>query len=327
MEINQRDQYWVICIGSFIIVGLLLEACSSPPKPYTIGIISYVSVHAPVIEGFKAGMTSLGYREGEDIIYIDNGPVEPTPQDVDAEIKKLLEQNIDLLFSVGNLATLRAKHAAEGTTIPIVFGAIAHPIEERFVESISHPGGKLTGTQTSGQGPKALEWLVTILPDARKVYVPYNPRDEASVIQLNGLDKAPLQLGIELVFDEIASVEEAVAAIENLPDDIDAIFRIPSPTLDPRNAELSQTAITRRLPMSASLPLDKAVLLTLAVDFFEAGKQTARLAHQIRQGEKPADLPVETAEIFLTINLKTAEEIGLDIPDEILLQADTIIRQ
>jgi ABC-type uncharacterized transport system substrate-binding protein len=78
--------------------------------------------------------------------------------------------------------------------------------------------------------------------------------------------------------------------------------------------------------MGAGLPLDEAVLITLATEFFETGKQTARLAHQIRQGAKLADLPVETAEIFSAINLKTAEAIGLDIPDEVLLQADIIVR-
>jgi putative ABC transport system substrate-binding protein len=128
------------------------------------------------------------------------------------------------------------------------------------------------------------------------------------------------------VLDEVHSVEEAVAAIESLPEDVDAIFRIPSPTLDPKNNELSQTAIKRGLPMGTGLPLGESVLLTLATNLFEMGKQAARLADQICQGTKPADLPVETGEIFMTINLKTAETIELDISNEILLQADTIIR-
>ena len=210
--------------------------------------------------------------------------------------------------------------------MPVVFGAVSKVVEKGIVESIHQPGGNLTGTQTSNQSPKALEWLLTITPEAKKVYVPYNPDDIASITILDELNKALPQLGIELLLDEVHSVEEAVAAIESLPEDVDAIFRIPSPTLDPRNAELSQAAIAQGLPMGAGLPLDEAVLLTLATDLFEAGKQTARLAHQIRQGSKPADLMVETTGIFLAINLKTAETIGLDIPDEVLLQADTIIR-
>ena len=78
--------------------------------------------------------------------------------------------------------------------------------------------------------------------------------------------------------------------------------------------------------MGSGLPLDEAVLITYASDLFEIGKQAAQLARQVEQGTKPADLPVETAEFFLAVNLKTAEAIGLDIPDTVLRQADTVIR-
>jgi putative ABC transport system substrate-binding protein len=76
----------------------------------------------------------------------------------------------------------------------------------------------------------------------------------------------------------------------------------------------------------ACLPLDEAVLMTFSADLFEAGKQTARLADQIRQGKKPSELPVETCDATLTVNLKTAKKLGLHIPDDILLSAKTIIR-
>ena len=133
-------------------------------------------------------------------------------------------------------------------------------------------------------------------------------------------------MGIEIVPGDVHSVEEAVAAIESLPEDINAIYRIPSPTLDSRNNELSQAAIKRGLPMGSGLPLDEAVLLTLSTNLFDVGKQTARMADQVFLGTKPGDLPVESGEQTLVINLKTADAIGLHIPDSILQQADTVIR-
>lgn len=311
-----------------VVFSSLLMTCqkTQPPKTFTIGVINNVSIHNPAIDGFKTGMAELGNVEDENVIYIYNGIVESDPATIDAEIENLLTQDIDLLFTLGIPATLAAKQAVAGTGVPVVFGAVVNPVGNGIVESIFHPGGNLTGTQVGTEIPKALEWLVTITPEARKVYVPYNPEDKVTVANLTGLDKVPSQLGIELVLGEVYSVEEAVAAIESLPEDINAIFRIPSPTLDPRNNELSQAAIKHGFPMGAGLPLDEAVLITFATDLFEIGTQTARLAHQILQGAKPADLPVETAEVFLTINLKTAKAIGLDIPGEILLRADTIIR-
>ena len=140
------------------------------------------------------------------------------------------------------------------------------------------------------------------------------------------VDEFAAQLNVELVHGEVHSVEEAVAAIESLPEDIGSILRISAPSLDPRSSELSQAAIKRGLPTGSYLPLDDKLLLTLTTNLVEIGKQAARLTHQIRQGVKPADLPVETAEVYLTLNLKTAQAMGLDIPDEILRQADTVIR-
>jgi putative ABC transport system substrate-binding protein len=316
------------CLVGIIVLSLLVTACggATPPQSYTVGVINLSPSLDDIAEAFKESMSELGYVEGENVTYIYHGIVEPDPQAIDGEVKNLLAQDVDVLFTVGNLPALAAKQAVAGTDMPVVFGPMMKPVEEGLVANLRQPGGKVTGV-TNGQGTaKALEWLVMITPKARKVYVPYNPDDNISVSVLAGLDKAPSQLGIELMLHEVHSVEEAVAAIENLPEDVDAIFRIPSPTLDPRNDLLSQAAIKRGLPLGTPIVLDEVVLLTYAADFFEVGKQAARLAHQIRQGVKPADLPVEMAEFYLAINLKTAEAIDLDIPDEILLQANIIVR-
>jgi len=312
---------------SFSIVNLLLVACGGIQiqMPFTIGMIAEVSIHVPAIEGFKTGMTELGYVEGEDVIYLYNGVTGSDPVTIDAEIENLLVQDVDMLFTAGSLTTLRAKQAIAGTDMPVVFGAVANPVRGGFVESIAHPGGNLTGVQVGAEIPKAPEYLVRITPNSRKVYVPYNPDDWVSIAYFADLDQIASQLQIELVPGETRSVEEAVTAIENLPEDIDAIFRIPSPTLDARNEELSRAAIRRGLPMAAGHPLDEAVLLTLASDTFDVGRQAARLADQIHQGVKPGDLPIETSEFFLTINLKAAEAIGLNVPEVILLQANTVI--
>jgi len=171
-----------------------------------------------------------------------------------------------------------------------------------------------------------LEWLVKIVPGAKKIYVPYSPEDGASIGTLASLGDTPSQLGDELVHGQVSSFDEALAAIENLPDDIDAIFFIPAPLLAARTEELSQAAIKAGIPTGASYPIAPSVLITDAANLFEVGKQSARQADQIFKGIKPAEIPIETAEDYSTINLQTAQAIGLEIPDEILRQADTIVR-
>jgi len=223
---------------------------------------------------------------------------------------------------------MQAKDVVKGTGMPVLFCGDAWPVEERFIESLTHPGGNLTGVRAAESLPKALEWLSKIVPGLKKVWVPFNPDDNVSVVDMHYLEEAASPLGIEFITRKVSSVEEAVTVIGDLPKDINAIFLIPSPTLDPGSGKLSRAAKGRGIPMGASILLDKSILITLTSDFMDAGKRAARLAQRIhRDGVKPADLPVETAEIKLIVNLKTAEEIGLDIPDNILSQATTIIRQ
>jgi putative ABC transport system substrate-binding protein len=329
MKHNQHHQYLPVCIVVFIITGLLLAACGDHdhPKTFTIGVVAEAAIMSPTIEGFKAAMTDLGYAEGKDVTYIYNRPIGSNAETVDREIKNLLAQKVDMLVVIGVVPTKQSKQAVAGTNIPVVFtGTPADVVQSGLVESTNHPGGNLTGVQISSIDSKALELFVSINPQAKKIYVPYNPADEIAVGWVAGLSQVASQQKIQLVQGKAKSAEEAVAAIESLPADIDAIFRIPSPTLDANNALLSQAAAKRGLPTITPSPIDEAIMLTVAMNPVEIAKQGARLAHQIRQGVKPADLPIETAEFYITINLKTAQAIGLDIPDEVLLQADTIIR-
>ena len=140
------------------------------------------------------------------------------------------------------------------------------------------------------------------------------------------LNKTASYLGIELVLDEVRTFKEAISAIEDLYRDIDAVFIIPSHTLVQGKIELSQAAITRMLPMGTALPLYDDALISFGSEPFEIGKQTARLADQIHKGVSPSDIPVEAAEVFLTVNIGTAEKIGIRVPSDILFQADKIIR-
>ena len=311
-----------------VVGGLLLSACDAAPKIYTIGIVAESAPAFASNEAFKVGLTELGYVDGKDVIYIYNGPVGSDVAAADAEIKNLLDQKVDMLLVIGPVPAHQAKQAVAGTDVPVIFA----PLPERVVESglvasIGHPGGNLTGVQGGNEIPEVLKWLIEITPNAREIYVPYSSDDEISVGMLAALEEIAPQLNVEFVRGEVKSAEEAIAAVENLPADIDAIFLIPAPTLNPKASELIQAAIKRGLPSGTFIPkLDETILVTVSFDPIETGKQVARLIHQVRQGIKPADLPVETVETYLTINLKTAQAIGLDIPDEILRQAETVIR-
>src|SRR5216683_109693 len=104
-----------------MLTGLLLTACggTTPAKTYSIGVVNYVQVLDPVFAGFKAQMAALGYVEGKNVTYIYHGVLEPDPQVIGREVKRLIDQKVDLLLPLGTLPALAAKKAVEGTNIPV----------------------------------------------------------------------------------------------------------------------------------------------------------------------------------------------------------------
>lgn len=316
-------------VVSLALILLLSGGCDFDKDIFTIGIVAWDTQSAErQLNGFRNALSELNYVEGQTIEYIYEAIPEDNLYDIpfiNSKLKKILAQDLDLLLVVGQEVTTQAKLLVEGAELPILFSGTAWPVESGFVESISHPGGNMTGVRFASCVRKALEWLASI-DGIKELYLPYNPNDDVSVMAMEGLDETADQLGLELVMGKVFSVEEAADAIKNLPEDIDAVYRIPSPTLDHSNDKLSSAAINRKLPLVASITLDEAVLVTLGNDEYNIGEKLARLAQQIQQGAKPRDLPVETAEIFLTVNLDTAEKIGLSLSDEILSQSKKIIR-
>lgn len=327
LEINKNRKDSGAIWAVLLCLPLILYAgCEKREKVFTVGMATYVAIHESVLEGFKAGMAEYGYVEGRNIRYIYDKPVNGDEEAMDAEIKKLLSQGADLLLTVGNELSPRAKKAVEGTGIPVVAASIFKPVEIGLMESVSRPGGNITGVLVADTMAKTLEMLVQIFPETKVIYVPYNPVDRVSSDFLEWLKTPASQLGIKIIDQEVHSVEDAVSAIKCLPEGTDAIYRVPSPTLDVRNNELSQAAIERGIAMVSMLSLDESVLISLAADNFATGRQAAGITHKIMIGAKPAEMPLASTDLILTVNLKTAEKIGVNIPDGILYQAKHVIR-
>ncbi len=323
---NRIRSRWTIILVGVVVVSLLLSGCGAGPKTYTIGMVNHAPSMVPVFEGFKAGMAELGYVEGKNVTYVSHGVLGTDSKKIADDIKSLLDQKVDLLVTVGSPTTLPAEKAVEGTKTPIVFAPVIYPVDAGVVKSISRPGGSATGVQSGNTIAKALEWLLKVAPGIKKVYVPYSPKDQVSVLSVETLQEAAPQLGVELVLAEVGTPDELMAAVDTLPKDVQGVFLVTAPTLDPRLGEFAQAAAQHGLAVGAYSHVEDTALVTYTSDTFLIGKQAARMADQVLRGVAPADLPVETAEYFLTINLKTAKTLKLDVPDDILRQAKTLIR-
>jgi len=310
------------------VAALLASACGekAAPRSVTIGVVDYVPVMKDVFIGFKERMALLGYVEGRNITYLYSGVLDPKTDAIENEVKAQKERKVDLMLTIGTRPAQAAMKTFAGTGVPIVFAPVVNPVEEGLVSSLARPGGQITGVQNGGALPKGLEWLHAIVPGAKKIHFIYHPRDRVSLTSLKSLQVAAPAIGVELVAIEAADSAAATALIEKLPRG-SALFLAPTPSLFPMEPMLAAAANHGiAVGMSNAAYLTNKTLMNFGTEFAEIGQQAARITDQILKGNKPADLPVETPEYFLTINLQMAKTIGIEVPDAIVNQAQRVVR-
>jgi putative ABC transport system substrate-binding protein len=320
------SQTWQIIFTGLVVVSVLLAACGNSSKPYTVGVVNVVPVLDNTVQGFIAGMADLGYIEGENVTYIHTEII--NMDELDSVLQDIVKADVDLIMTTTTIAATAVQAATADTGIPVVFSTLADPIGVGLVKSLQQPGGNMTGLVIGPQEGRRLKWLLEMDTTIEHIYVPYNPDDPAPVSALQTLNDVAPQLGVELVTPKVRTVDDVIAAIENIPEGVDAVYLVADSLVSARGAEFVEATIELQLPLSgpSMADVENGLLTCYGPVQAYSGKQVARLADQILRGTEPSDLPVEIAEPYLGINLKTADAIGLQIPDDILLQADIIIR-
>jgi len=312
------------------VVLLSLAGCDkSPPKPekVTVGIINVTPKLNETVNALKKGLTELGWVEGQNIVYVDEGPLGKMGK-VEGAVQRLMKKKPDLIVSLTTPVTLKVQKAIWGTKIPVLFAPATDPVASGFVKSLREPGGNFTGIQAGMAEIQALVRLKTMVPDLRRLYVPYNPDDKAMAIGLKGLKKAAAEHNVELVPGEFHSEKDAPRILNDIPDNVQAVWQLPSPFWGVHTKAFVQACIVRKKPLKthAAEWAEAGAFMAYGLNTRAMGKQMSRLADKILKGHPPATLPVEQPEYFLIINLKTANAIGFEISDNILKQADEVIR-
>lgn len=331
-----RKRIWRRFTGFIAIVALALalSGCREAPKVYRVGIIAGFDSFLKIIDGFKAGMTELGYIEGQDIIY-DIRRVDADPVGMQHSARKFVEDNVDLILAFPTEPSVAAKAATQGTTIPVVF-ANANIEGSELVESVRQPGGNITGVRTllSENTVKRLEILIEMVPQATRIYIPYDVNYPGFADILDDMRLAAASANIVLVETPATTLDDIKADLEAraVADDpgIDAILIMP--TRLPVSVEgftlLNTFATEHNLPVAGTLPFmtDQGALFNFALDHFGAGRLAAPLADKIFQGTPAGTIPVVTAELVLRINYTRVQELGITVNEGLLKMANEVIR-
>ncbi|MCU0679115.1 MAG: ABC transporter substrate-binding protein [Planctomycetes bacterium] len=303
----------------------------SQEKVYRVGLLQFAPVVSQNMDGFKAGLEELGYREGKNIKYFYRD-AQGDLKVLDEYAAELVALKPDMIFVNTSPATLAIKKATAGTSIPVVFSMVADPLGAGIVASIKSSGNNLAGTSCAyvDVAPKRLEVLSEVAPQAKKILVFYRPEDKsAGPCAAKLIDKAP-ELGLEILPYEISQKEDIEAYLQTLqPGDIDAIMDPADSMVTAAVETLVDYSIKLKVPYMALSKgeVEQGATMGYAVDYIDLGKQSSLIANQVLNGIAPADIPIEMPRRwYFAVNLPSAQAIGLDVPETVLQKADFVVR-
>jgi putative tryptophan/tyrosine transport system substrate-binding protein len=322
-----------------VLFGHPLEASAQPAQDgRKVPLVAYLGPGPSLIPGttkptpfvpeFRKGMRDLGYIEGQNI-RLEVRLAEGRPERVPVLAVELVALQPDVIVA----ALSASVHAFEPLTrtIPIVMISAGDPIGQGFIESMARPGGNITGLAQPyfELYEKMMQVLKEILPNAGRIGVLYNPQSPLNVQNLQHIDRAATLLGVRIVPLQAMTPEGMQSALDAaVRDKVDGVFVTSDPVTLGRRDLINDFAKRHRLPtMYTSREfVAEGGFATYGPDFLADFPRAAVYVDKILKGAKPADLPVEApADYRLVINLKTADAIGLKIPDAILARADEVI--
>jgi putative ABC transport system substrate-binding protein len=241
---------------------------------------------------------------------------------------ELVRRRVSVIVTNG-IATQVAKAAT--STIPIVFGTGADPVEMGMVASLNRPGGNLTGVTGLGDmlGPKRLETLHKVAPAATDIGVLVNPGNASNAFQLRDLQAAAQILGLRLHVLDATTSQDFDAVFESLAKlRAGGLVIATAPIFNNYSEKLAALAVRHAIPAIYQYPEFVAAggLISLGSHPTESARWIGIYAGRILKGEKPSELAVQqVTKIQLIINLKTARVLGLTVPESILVRADEVI--
>ena len=301
------------------------------PKLRRVGLLSIgtSASAATLVNAFKKGMTELGWREGQNIEY-RIAYADSQVERLDALARELVEQKIDV-FVVGAPQVARAAQKAT-SSIPIVMTNVSNAVENKFVASLAKPGGNITGvtSQLEAVLGKMIEIFHEAVPRASRIAILLNESNPTHRAFWSGAQSACAALKlvpVRIVASSPGALPGAIAQI--VQEKAQAIVVVADGMYLTERVPLQKLIGATRLPAAYALRehVLEGGLLSYAADLARNYQYSATFVDKILKGARPGDLPVEQPVKFdLTINLKTAKQLGIVIPNPVLLRADEVIQ-
>jgi putative ABC transport system substrate-binding protein len=324
---------------SVALCALLYALCFyvEAQQPAKIPRIGYVSATGdpntpgPNVEGFRQGLRDFGYLEGKNIL-VEYRYVEGKGERNPSFVAELVQLKVDVLVFGGPGGIRAAKQATKA--LPIVIVAQEDPVAAGYIDSLARPGGNSTGLTrlTRELSGKRLELLTEVVPKISRVGVLWemNEKSPSQAFGFKEYEAAARALKIQLQSLEVRGSNDFEGAFRAAAKGrMNALIMIRNPVLTRHQKQIADLAIKNRLPsmFESSDFVEAGGLASYSSNDADQFRRAAYYVDRILKGAKPADLPVEQPTKFeFIINLKTAKQIGLTIPPEVLARANKLIK-
>jgi putative tryptophan/tyrosine transport system substrate-binding protein len=315
-------------LATFVLASVNL-AQAQQSEIYRVGVIHEGgAAYYAAIDGLKDGLREVGFAESKDYV-LEIRDLKGDRKAAAAVATNLEREKVDLIYVLATSVTTVVKGAT--TKVPIVFAVGEDPVVAGLVASYAKPGGRLTGVHNLAGDltAKRLEILKEILPELRRVVTFYDPSNKVALDAAKSAREAARMLNIAIVERHVASVEELRLGITALKaPEADAYLSNNDAMVTSQAEFIIDTARAKKLPTMFSQPdlVAKGALVSYGVSNYEIGRLSAKYVQRVLTGTSPQNLPVESfSRMELVVNLKTAREIGLTIPQALRLRADEVI--
>jgi putative ABC transport system substrate-binding protein len=326
-----KTKITVLALGATLLALCVSAAAQQQTRIPRIGYLTVSPLSANVVrvEAFRQGLRELGYVEGKNIV-IEWRSGEGKLEREGELVAEALRLKVDVIVTSGPTMTRAAKQAT--VTIPIVMTFDSDPVGNGFIASLARPGGNITGLSALSPelSGKQLELMKEIVPKLSRVAVLGNSNEPANPKTLKEIELAAEALGVQVQPLDVRGpkdIETAFRAATKAR--ADALVVLASAVLSDQRAKVANVALKSRLPAVYFRQefVEAGGLMSYGTSFADLSRRAATYVDKILKGAKPADLPVEQPKKFeFVINLKTAKQIGLTIPPNVLVRADKVIK-
>jgi len=326
-----RRTFVATLAGSLLAGPLTAEAQQAAGKVVRIGLLDFGTSNSSTEarwRAFREQLLQLGYVEGKSVIFEPrwgNGQGARL-QSLAAE---LVRAKADVIVSATGDAALAAKQAT--SSIPIVTATAGDPVEMGLIASLARPGGNVTGVYSLSISltGKRLELLKQLIPKANRIAILHDPDNRSSDLVVRDAESVGNVLGLAVRSVDASGRGDFAAPFAMMKrDQVGAVLLGTNTPYVARRTRIAKLAILHRLPMMAPARefAEAGALLSYGTDYPDEFRRAATYVDKILKGAKPADLPVEEPTKFqLVINLKTAKALGLEVPPQLIAQADELI--